>query len=370
MRKLNVMHVIGALPVGGVERNLVRVLPRLNPEQFDVSVVCIRELGDLAPEMEGVGIPVTLSYMKSRYNPFSLWKLAGLMKEREVDIVHCHMRRANTSGRIAAMLAGVRVRIASERDMGLGKNRKHYLIDNLLGRFSSSVMCVTRGVAEHESVRSGLPLEKFRVVYNGLELDGFSALPDRAESREKLGLAGAGKVVGVVGRLHEIKNVDQIIKAFAQPELAGATLLVVGDGREREMLENLARELGLAERVVFAGFRNDLPVFYSAIDVSVLASSSEGIANVQMEAMAAGVPLVSTPVGMAAEACVKGRDYIEVERPEASLLAGGIAEALDDKRGEELKEAGLAAVQNFSIEAQVKRLEAYYLELAGACGIE
>jgi len=370
----SVVHVIGALPVGGVERNMIRVLPRLDPARFRVSVVCLRERGDLAAEMEAAGIPVRLVRFRTRLDPASLWRLRRHFLEEKAEIVHCHMRRANTSGRIAGLLAGVPVLIATERDLGLDKTRWHYRIDRWLGRRSACVLCVSKAVLAHEQVRSGLPVSAFRVLYNGLDFAPFENLPPRAEVRAALGLPAEAKVVGALSRLEEIKNLDAVLRAFARPELAGVHLLLAGDGRERGALERLARDLGLGARatdraadpgesgarVHFTGWRSDLAALYAALDASVLASRSESFANVILESLAAGVPLVSTPVGIAEEALEPGRDWLRVATHDPALLAAALGEALRPERAAVLREAGRAAVRPFTLEAQARNLAALY----------
>jgi glycosyltransferase involved in cell wall biosynthesis len=213
-------------------------------------------------------------------------------------------------------------------------------------------------------------VDKYRVMYLGLELDDLARQPGRAEARQALGLPQAVPIVGFVGRLHEVKNVPVIVRAMAEPALHHARLAIVGDGPERQAVEALVRDLGLADRVFFTGYRTDLPTVYAALDALVLASSTEGIATVQMEAVAAGVPLVSTPLGLAAEVFTPGQEYIRVERPEAALLAAGVAAALEPERASRLRAAGHETIQRFSIEAQAAYLEALYTELAARHGIQ
>jgi glycosyltransferase involved in cell wall biosynthesis len=364
VKRLNVVHIIGALPVGGVERNLVRVLPMLDREAFNVSVITIRERGELAPALEAAGVPVELSYMKTRYSPVSLWRLARRLREKEADIVHCHMRRANTSGRLAAMLARVPVRLAHERDLGLGKRPRHYRVDRLLGRWNGPVLCVTRGVAEHNRERSGLPASSFLVQYNGLDLAPFLAHQDRTVARERFGLPPDRPVVGYIGRLHRIKDLPLLLRGFARArvELPDPVLALVGEGKEEPALRALAVDLGIAERVRFLPWQHDLPLLYAALDVFAFTSRSEGIANVQLEAAAAGVPLVSTRVGIAAEAFRPGVDYLPVEWTEESV-ARGIEAALQPGRAAELIAAARERVQDFSLERQRDEMEALYQRL-------
>ncbi len=371
MRKLEIVHIISALPFGGVEQNLLRVLPILNADpRFSVSVVCTRERGDLAEPLEKLGVPVTLVKFATRYDPGSLLRLRDHLRARRADGIHCHMRRANTSGHLAAWLAGVPIRVATEHDMCLGKNWRHFLIDRwLLGPLTDAILGVTRGVVEINRERTGLSADKFRVLYLGLDLDRLADRPGRAEARASLGLPAAGAIIGHVGRLHEIKNVPAIVRALAEPALRKATLVIVGDGPERGALEALVKELDLSSRVVFAGWREDLPRVYAALDVMVMASSSEGIATVQMEALATDTPLVSTPVGFALELLTPGVEFISAARPQPDLLAAALAEALRPERAAALRQAGRAAIAAYSIERQAQRMAEIYLELAERHGL-
>ncbi|MBN1257660.1 MAG: glycosyltransferase [Planctomycetes bacterium] len=364
MKPLSVVHIIGALPVGGVERNLARVLPMLDRDRFQVSVICLRELGELAPQLQQVGIPVSLSFMKNRYHPGSLLRLAKRLRAAEAKIVHCHMRRANTSGRLAAMLARVPVRLAHERDLGLGKKARHYFVDRLLGYFNSPIICVTRGVAEHNFRHSGLPREKFVVQYNGIDLAPFLQERNPQAEKARYGLPVDRPVIGFVGRLHEIKDLPLLLQAFANLQVSGPApcLALVGEGREKAALLELAKSIGISERTIFLPWQHDLPSVYSALDVFVLPSRSEGIANVQLEAVAAGVPLVSTRVGIAAEAFTEGRDFIAVESS-AEAIARGIQEALQPEHAAELAAAGREAVKAFTLEQQRDNLTLLYEKL-------
>jgi glycosyltransferase involved in cell wall biosynthesis len=369
MKPLGVVHIISALPVGGVERNLAQVLPRFDPRAFRTSVVCTRERGALAADLEAAGVPVRLVPFRTRYDPASLWRLRRHLRAEGAEIVHAHMRRANTSGRIGAMLAGVPVRIATEHDLGLGKRPVHYRVDRWLGARSDVVLCVSDAVSEWNRERSGLPAETFRTSRPGIDLAPFRDPPPRGEARRALAIPEDAPVAGFVGRLHAVKNVDAILRAFADPRLAETHLAVAGDGREAEALRALAEALGLAERVHFLGMRPDMPAVYAALDACVLASTSEGHGLVPVEALAAGVPLVSTPVGVVAEAFRAGRDHIPVAAPDPALLAEGLLAALEPARAEALRRAGRETAERFGLDRQVAEWSALYRELAARRGL-
>lgn len=364
MRKLNIIHIIGAMPVGGVERNLLRILPMLDREKFNVKMVCIRELGELAGPLEKAGIPVTLKYMKTRYSPSSLWRLAKYLKEEHADIVHCHMRRANTSGRLAAMIAGVPIRLAHERDQGLGKNRRHYIIDRIFAKFNGPVLSVTQGCVDYNVERSGISADRFIVHYNGLEVDKFLEQRDKAVERKKYGIPLDKKIIGCIGRLHKIKDVPLLIDAFAEiyKDRKDVFLLIVGEGKEEDALRNQVKALKLEDSTIFLPWQHDLPSIYAALDVFVLTSRSEGIANVQLECCAAGTPLVSTRVGIAAEAYSEGVHYLPVESNVESVKQA-ILQALEKETADKLIANGHEIIKKFTLEKQKENLEKIYLDL-------
>jgi teichuronic acid biosynthesis glycosyltransferase TuaC len=148
-------------------------------------------------------------------------------------------------------------------------------------------------------VELGADAQKVHVLRNGVDLDLFH-LVDRAQARQELGLSGE-HVLLCVGQLRKLKGHELVIRAL--PDLPGWHLVIVGEGECREELRALAHELGLADRVRFAGAvpQSRLPTYYGAADALVLASSSEGLANVILESLACGTPVVATRVGGAAE---------------------------------------------------------------------
>ena len=108
-RPINILRVITWLPVGGIERKILAVLPRLDRERFNVRVVCLRERGPLADQLEAAGVPVDLCHMPTRLSPLGLRRLANHMREHKIDLVHSHMYRSNVPATIAARMASVPV---------------------------------------------------------------------------------------------------------------------------------------------------------------------------------------------------------------------------------------------------------------------
>lgn len=196
--------------------------------------------------------------------------------------------------------------------------QRRMILEALYG--ADAIVCVAQALKD-ELVRLGAPAEKISVLRNGVDLDLFRPL-DREQARRALNVSGP--VIASVGHLIERKGHHFAIEALAA--LPRASLLIVGEGPEKSALRRLAETTGVAARVRFLGAlpHESLAEVYSAADALVLASSHEGWANVLLEAMACGTPVVATPVGAAPDV---------VATPEAGLIARersapAIAEAL------------------------------------------
>ncbi len=367
-RKLKVIHVISALSVGGAELSLFHLASRLDREKFDAEVICLREEGDLAARFREAGVPVELFKLPSRYGPGGLLGLARLLARKRADIVHTHLRRPNTSGRIAAWLADVPVIIAHERNPGPGKKWRHFLVDRLLARVSSAMIAVSRQTAERNSRLAGIPLERFAVIPNAVDLEEFRP-GDRDAARARLGLDAAEFVVGFAGRLHRVKNLDVLLRAVAEAaEAAEAApalrLLVAGEGPERGGLEALAAELGISERVTFLGERGDLAEVYPAMDALCLVSKSEGCSRVLLEAAACALAPVVTPVGHAPDMLTDDQSGLFVPAGDAPALAKALVRLAGDAGlREKLGRAAREAVSPLGLDGYVRHLERLYLEL-------
>jgi len=206
------------------------------------------------------------------------------------------------------------------------------------------------------------PAGAVHVLPNHVELARFASPRPRAEVRAELGLPADGPVAICVGELTSRKNAALAIRAL--PEILGevpdAWLLIVGKGREEEAWRGLARSLGVASRVCFAGFRRDVPDLLAAADVLVHASRAEGLPNAVTEAMAAGRPVVASDASSHPELVDDGTTGRLFAPDDASALAAAVVPYLRDR---ELRlRHGAAgrerAEREFSLEHRLAELEA------------
>ncbi len=243
----------------------------------------------------------------------TLYWLVGWLRSNRPDVLHTHSSKAGVLGRVAAAMSGVPVvhtvhgwSFAGPGHQGLAGRiitTAVVWLERLLARLSGALIVVTpldadQGVAN----RIGHP-DQYRVVRSGVDLDRpRSGRRRREHVREQLDVSDRF-VVGTVGRLAAQKDLATLVEAFAlavgqDDDFArDATLLIVGDGPDRQALETLAERNGVADRTVFLGQRCDAAELVAAFDTFALTSRWEGLPRTLVEAMAASVPVVATPVG-------------------------------------------------------------------------
>jgi glycosyltransferase involved in cell wall biosynthesis len=302
-----------------------------------------------------------------------LGRLVGLFRRLRPDLVHTHTAKAGTLGRVAARLAGVPLVVHTfhghvmEGYFSPALTRVYMGIERALARGTDRIVTVSPRVRASLLARGiGRP-EQLEVVPLGLPLQRFAAaVPGLARLRERLAVPREAPLLGIVGRLVPIKDHPTLFAAMTREEAGAAHLVVVGDGERRATLEALARDLGLARRVHFLGWREDLEAILPELDVLICCSRNEGTPVAVIEAMAAGVPVLSTDVGGVADLLTHGETGWLVPPGDAAALAAGIGELLADpaRRGRMVAAARPAALEAHGEAGLIRRIEALYVALA------
>ena len=300
-----VVRAITWLPVGGIERRLVTVVPKLRDRGWDVRVVCLREEGPLAPELRERGIPVDVIPFPSRLSPRALLTLRGYLRRCGARVLHSHMYRSNVPATIAGRLAGTPVIFSQIHNVDSWDTPRQAALDRLLTRWRTGTISVSAAVQRDVMNRLAIPAEKAPVLYNGIDLDLFRPDAERRRAlREQWGVPPDRPLLLVPARLHPQKNPFGVLDAFRQllaSALGPAPILVyVGGGKLEEPLRAAAEDL--KGQVLVVGQRDDMPAVYNAADAIVLSSLKEGFSNAVVEALACGKPVIASDVGGNAEA--------------------------------------------------------------------
>ncbi len=297
---VRVAFCITELEPGGAERCLVELATRLDRRRFEPVVYCLgpRPAGNpisLVERLEAAGVAV---HCFGARRPLALpGLLRRLRRQMQLDrprLVQTFLFHANVLGAWAARGAGV-PHVVSGIRVAERHSAWHLLVAQCADRWVDRHVCVSRSVRDFSVTQGRLRFDKLVVIPNAVDVERFAGAP--AVSRSELGVDGRARLIAYVGRLDRQKGVRWLVEAIqgVLNEHADVELVMVGDGPERMALERFcaARTPG---RVHFLGTRADVPEILAAADLLVLPSRWEGMPNVVLEAMAAGLPVVATDV--------------------------------------------------------------------------
>jgi len=358
-----VCYVITEFDAGGAERIVLQTVQRHDRKAFRSYIVSLRARGSLSPEAERSGVEVIHLGMGRRPGPGTIWRLARLFRDRNVDIAHAYLYDASIATRIAGRLARVPVVVTSTRASLSYLPRLAWWLDRATARWCQRIIAVSRGTAEFVVEREGIPRDKVVVIPNGVDLERFRP-GDRVRARTHLGVSVDAFVLACVGRLHPQKGHRYLFEAIAA--VHGRTrefiCLIAGDGPLRRALEAEARRLGLGMVCRFLGVQDPIQPLYNAADVTVLASLYEGMPNVVLEAMAMGCPVIATAVEGSVELVQTGVTGLLVPPADAHALGLALLElAGDPQRRSAMGRAARAVAERLhGIDRMVAALEAFY----------
>ena len=416
---MKIVRIIARLNVGGPARHVVWLVAGLPAEECESMLVAGTVPpgeDDMSYFAEGKGVhPVIIPEMSREISPkdaLTIWKLYRLFVRERPDVVHTHTAKAGTVGRVAGLL----YRLATPATLigrprrcrfvhtyhghifhsyyGALKTRIFLLIEKALARVATDriiVISPQQFREIHQEFGVGRQ-EQFTVIPLGLDMDAFADWRLRRHTlRDELNASSADVLVGIVGRLTEVKNHDLYLRAARRyKEARGlATLpaggrvrfVVLGDGHLRRGLEEQAHALGLASDVMFLGTRDDPENFYPALDIVALTSRNEGTPLTLVEAMANARPCVATAVGGVVDLLGDevasssegqgGRAYTLRERGvlvrpgDAEAFCDGLARLVEDENlRREMGERGRRFVeQNYSKERLLADIMSLYREL-------
>jgi glycosyltransferase involved in cell wall biosynthesis len=348
----------------GVKRLFAWMIPRFDPERFDVSLVSLRKR-DLSEEtLEALGIDITYLH-KSKFDPATLPALLKVIDRKKIDILHLHGYGATTFGRTAGAMRRLPA-ILHEHANLTDTPWFQKVADIALERFTDIAIAVSTSTAGFVVQARKIPPEKVKVVYLGAPVDEFAkprSADEIAAVRRELGLRPDDFAVGSVTRLHDSKGNEYLVAA-ARRVLDGrprAKFLLVGEGPLRGALEAQARSLGLGDRFVFHGFARDVAAVLAAFDLSVFPSLWEGTPLTVFEALAAGKPIVATDADGLIDVLTAGRDAVIVPTRDSAALADRIISLMD--RPEErarLSAAARVTGREYDIGTFVRKMERLY----------
>ncbi len=339
MSRIKVLHVVRPA-AGGMKNHLINLVRYTDKKRFDVTVACPLNTA-LWDELTALGVqtfPIPLVGELSPTRDYAaVHSLVKYLNQSGTTILHAHSSKGALVGRLAALMARTPVVIFTAHNSIFyeewpeWKKKLFATVERFLARFTDKIITVSDALKQELMEREGLPAKQLTTIYNGIEVEKFAAKVDTMSVRRSLNIPELGPVVGTIARLAPQKGVSYFLKAASLLKEYQVNFLVVGDGPLRETLEQEATELGLQNRVIFAGQRENIAEILSVLDIYVLPSVTEGLPLTILEAMAAGKPVVATRVGGVPEAIAEGKTGLVVPSRDPEALAVALAGLIGER---------------------------------------
>jgi glycosyltransferase involved in cell wall biosynthesis len=353
--RTRVVHVSLGLDVGGQERLLVEFARHADREKFDLTFVSLTTRGILADAIEDARWPVLALNEKPGFSAGRFFRLGRLLRSLEADVLHTHDDAPLIYGSLAGKLGRVGRHVHTHHH-GLLPNvsNRQQRMAAWAARLTYAFVCVSEDSAR-QMVAGGVPARKIRTLHNGIDLDRFSFQ----------GSNPSGPVV-TVARLSPEKDIENLIRAVAivVADDPAFHLEIAGDGVCREELHRLTRELKLEGHVTFLGEIREVPALLAKASLFALPSRTEGISLTLLEAMARGLPIVTTRVGGNPEVVDDGKTGFLVPSRDPAALADAICRMRSDPgEAQAMGRLGRRRVEiHFDVRRMMRDYEDLYLE--------
>jgi glycosyltransferase involved in cell wall biosynthesis len=373
--KTSILWIIDSLGQGGAEHLMPGILSHLDGGIFDLRVCALQEKfgNPIGREIKALGIPVDLVSIPNLRDPGNLPRLLQYLKTIQPDVVHTQLEFSDTLGSLAARWLGI-PSVSTQHVMAnpVTSSRefwRHRLMWLSLKYCSRIIFAVSEGARGHIIKTGNLSPEKVRILYNGIDLTGYAGNTAlAAQARMELSIPVNAPVLISVAYLREPKGIQFMLQALPAilREFPECRYVIVGDGDYRSALENLTRELGMENNVVFTGRREDVPAILAMGDIFVHPTLADALPTVLAEAMAAGKPIIASRVGGVPEMVEHGSNGLLLPPGKPDALASACLTLLTDPKSiSRMGESGMAVARNkFNIDEQCRKLEACYSELA------
>lgn len=364
---MKVIHLIGGGDTGGAKTHVLNLLKELN-HQIDARLICFRK-GEFSEDAKRMGIPIEV--IESGNPAVGLRELKKLLRQQPVDIIHCHGARGNLMGNLIKKFANAPVVTTVHSDyrldyLGRPVARLSYGTTNMVALRRVNYYIGVSDPMTDILIERNFPADRIYTIYNGIDFKTPISCRPREEFLRSLGMdyREGDVVAGIAARLDPVKDYPTLLRAvaIAARKIPGLKLVSAGDGEDLQKLKELAKELGIADRVCFAGWVTDMNSFYNAIDINLLTSLSETFPYALTEGARMRRATIASNVGGVPVLIDDGKNGLIFQPGDEAQLAEHLvtlagSKALRDEMGERLYQKASA---EFSIDRMVEhQLEIY-----------
>ncbi|MEN6519708.1 MAG: glycosyltransferase family 4 protein [Armatimonadota bacterium] len=369
---MKILQIDGAPAFGGQARYVYDLAVGMREKGHEVAVSCNHE--KLYKNLMAAEIPIIHAEYHRYPDIPTIINLAKAIKQNGFDVVHTNGVRAGVTGRIAARLAGCRKIVHTVHSMstdlihGYSAVRKpvEYVYkwsDKQLANWTDTIITVSSDL-RRMTIDEGVPDYRVTTIHSGVDLTKYEKPVSKCHARNKLMIPTGCRVVGTAARFTKQKNLGDLVRAatILHKQLDDVVFVLIGDGEELPEVKRLAQDLGIAHKVIFTGFRSDIPEILPAFDVFAMSSLWEGHPLAALEAMAAGLPVVAPDVSGISETIIDGFTGCIVPVHDPAAIASSIYSIFKEERVEAMGRAGKERVTAlFGLDRMIEQVEKVYL---------
>ena len=364
-KPIRLMQVTHDLAIGGLQQVVLSLCRNINREKFHVSVLCLRAIGPLAPEIEKLGIKIiALPQRPGKTDYFSFLKVARIFRQENVQVIHTHNTQPLLDGVMGALLSGVTRVVHTDHARQFPDKNRYMFMEWLMSHFVYKMVGVSKQTQQNLHKYEKIPSRKLMSIENGIDIQRFQIEIDVTLKKKELALPDKGQVIGVISRLEKVKGITYLLQAMPQiiERIPDITLLIVGDGSEMKQLKTQSKQIRIQDHVVFAGSRHDIPEILQVLDLFLLPSLSEGLPLGLLEAMAAGCPVLASKVGGIPSVIENGKNGLLISPGDPEAIRKGILRLLfDEQQRNRFSDTAFQIIaERFSAEQMSRNYEKLY----------
>jgi L-malate glycosyltransferase len=368
---VKVLHTLQAIGHGGVEQRRLSLAMLLPTRKFSQYLACSRVIGGFDQKFISSGTEVFV--LGELANPFNLAyyrRLIDVVRNVKPLIIHGAVFEGVISAVVGGIFGRVPVIIVEETSDPINRSWRGHLLFKFLSRFADAVVATSPTVYQYLTEKIRLPKAKVRLIHNGARRPPEVPAETVRHLRLKYNIPENVMAIGSVGRLfNNVKRFSDLIDAIAilatKPEFDNVVLLIVGDGPDKGMLQERARNAGVESKVIFAGHQTDVNPFLAMMDVFALVSSTESFGMAVVEAMFHKLPVVGSSIGGIKDIIRDGETGIAVPAYAPEAISVAIRTLFKDKTLRlRMGENGFArASSEYTAERYARNIEAFYDEM-------
>ena len=376
IKKIGVMHLSSAVGAGGgPDKTILLSAQKIDKRRFKTTIVYLKNERDdgfdasIARKAGEMGLDFYSVSENYKIDWKSIKTVRNLLKKQQIDILHCHGYKADILGLLLSKWQKMKLVTTTHGWISNDPKERFYnWLDKKALKHYDRIITVCDQM-RHYLLGMGLPSHKLMTIHNAIDKDDFSNRDCLQGLRGELNLDKGTSVIGVIGRLSREKRIELLFSISERiiSEVGDVKFLITGDGPYKDNLLQCARDLGIEDRTIFLGHRDDIKRVYKTIDLLVSVSNTEGLPNVILEALACGAPVVATRVG-GIEELIEDRVNGLLFSPEDTdgITNGIITLLLNRDMASSFAEEGRKFVcREFSFNERMRKMEKVYLEVMG-----